>query len=114
MPPGRAVFLCHATRGLRGPGPRGKGFTPAPRSGEQPRQLARLPGTRGQKRRNALRAGAERRRAEGDGAHYEEVYRGVLCDTPGVGAPKKDERWRVVPTDPRTYIKESDRPRPKR
>ena len=54
------------------------------------------------------------RRAEGDGAQYEEVYRGVLCDTPGVGAPKKDERWRVVPTDPRTYIKESDRPRPKR
>ena len=54
------------------------------------------------------------RRAEGDGSQYEEVYRGVLCDTPGVGAPKKDERWRVVPTDPRTYIKESDRPRPKR
>ena len=40
MPPERAVFfflpfLCHATRGLRGPGPRGRSVAPAPRIGDE-------------------------------------------------------------------------------
>ena len=54
------------------------------------------------------------RQTEENETQYEEVYRGVLCDTPGVGAPKKDERWKVVPSDPSTYMRESDRPRPKK
>ena len=38
---------------------------------------------------------------------YAEVFRGVLCDTPDVGARReKDGRWKTVPSDPRTYMKE--------
>ena len=45
-----------------------------------------------------------------DETRYAEVYRGVLCDTPDVGRAKKDERWKVVPSDPRTYRRAPDRP----
>ena len=40
-----------------------------------------------------------------DETDYIEVYRGVLCDTPGEIKAKKDDRWKVVPNDPRTYRK---------
>ena len=40
-----------------------------------------------------------------DETRYLEVYRGVLCDTPGEIKMKKDDRWKVLPRDPRTYRK---------
>ena len=40
-----------------------------------------------------------------DKTRYLEVYRGVLCDTPGEIKMKKDDRWKVLPKDPRTYRK---------
>ena len=44
------------------------------------------------------------RQTEEDETRYAEVFRGVLCDTPDVGERrKKDERWRLMPSDPRTY-----------
>ena len=38
-----------------------------------------------------------------DKTRYLEVYRGVLCDTPGERKAKKDDRWRILPNDPSTY-----------
>ena len=38
-----------------------------------------------------------------DETRYLEVYRGVLCDTPGEIKAKKDDRWKVLPNDPSTY-----------
>lgn len=38
-----------------------------------------------------------------DKTDYLEVYRGVLCDTPGEIKSKKDDRWKVLPNDPHTY-----------
>ena len=38
-----------------------------------------------------------------DETRYLEVYRGVLCDTPGGANAKKDDRWKVLPNDSRTY-----------
>ncbi len=55
------------------------------------------------------------RQTEESETRYLEVYRGVLCDTPETNSKKKkDERWKVVPSDPRTYMKEQDRPRPRK
>ncbi len=49
-----------------------------------------------------------------DGARYLEVYRGVLCDTPGEAKAKKDERWKIMPNDPSTYRRPAQaRPSPK-
>ncbi|MBR2839313.1 MAG: hypothetical protein IKE55_11045 [Kiritimatiellae bacterium] len=45
------------------------------------------------------------RRTDEDKTRYMEVYRGVLCDTPGERKAKKDERWKTVPSDQRTYKK---------
>ena len=50
---------------------------------------------------------------EEDKTRYLEVYRGVLCDTPGERKVKKDERWKTVPSDSRTYRKPQDIPPPK-
>ena len=53
------------------------------------------------------------RQTKEDETRYKEVYRGVLCDTPDVGAAKrkKDDRWRTLPSDPHTsYKKAEDRP----
>ena len=43
------------------------------------------------------------RQVEDSPDNYREVYRGVLCDTPDIGKRKKDERWKPVPPDGRTY-----------
>lgn len=37
-----------------------------------------------------------------DPAAYQPVYRGVLCDTPQIDV-KKDDRWKVVPHQPKRY-----------
>lgn len=42
------------------------------------------------------------RRTE-DETRYLEVYRGVLCDTPGEIKAWKDGRWKVLPNDSSTY-----------
>lgn len=54
------------------------------------------------------------RQMEDDETRYAEVYRGVLCDTPDIGQQEKDSRWKEIPSDPRTYKKEADQPRPKK
>ena len=52
------------------------------------------------------------RQTEEDETKYAEVFRGVLCDTPGAAA-KKDERWKTVrPASSREYRKPpSEQPR---
>ena len=56
------------------------------------------------------------RRTEEDPARYLEVYRGVLCDTPGEAKAKKDDRWKVLPADqrPRRRPQDSQPAKPKR
>ncbi|MBO7721286.1 MAG: hypothetical protein J6T01_02665 [Kiritimatiellae bacterium] len=44
------------------------------------------------------------RREAGEMPRYREVFRGVVCDTSGIGA-KKDERWRDVMRRGREYKK---------
>ena len=44
------------------------------------------------------------RQLEDDPDNYREVYRGVLCDSPDIGARKeKDNRWKVIPGGGRVY-----------
>ena len=42
--------------------------------------------------------------SEENADNYQEVYRGVLCETPDIGGRKsKDERWKTVPGGGRVY-----------
>lgn len=47
------------------------------------------------------------RQDENNESRYDEVFRGVLCDTPDREV-KKDERWKVVPRAQGTYRKGSN------